>query len=439
MIGLLERPIDTEPIAVFDPLPWQEEPWRDTSLIVLLTGSGGGGKSRLAAEKLHGFCKRYPGATALMLRKTRESMGNSTVLFVDRTVIGDDPDVRHIQTAHRFEYGNGSILAYGGMANEEQREQIRSIGQDGSVDICWMEEATAFTEDDYNEVLARMRGKAAPWTQVILSTNPDAPNHWINERLIKGQQAHVYYSNAADNSYNPPEYADTLKSLTGVLGDRLARGMWVAAEGMYFEEWDPQLHICKPFDVPKDWTRWLSVDYGFDAPFCCLWLVRSPEPGRPIYIYRELYATGLRDEQQARLIEARSEGERISVAVADPSMFNARTEQDKPSIAAVYWKGGVRIVPGVNNRIAGWQTVRRALAHDDDARPRLRVMEGRAPNLVRTLPAMVHDPLDAEDLADKVRGVKTEDHAVDALRYALMLEAMPPEQQAKLRDFEVRA
>jgi cell division protein ZapA (FtsZ GTPase activity inhibitor) len=35
---------------------------------------------------------------------------------------------------------------------------------------------------------------------------------------------------------------------------------------------------------------------------------------------------------------------------------------------------------------------------------------------------MVHDPLDAEDLADKIKTMKTEDHAVDALRYGVMAE-----------------
>jgi hypothetical protein len=39
---------------------------------------------------------------------------------------------------------------------------------------------------------------------------------------------------------------------------------------------------------------------------------------------------------------------------------------------------------------------------------------------------MVVDPLDPEDLADAVRGQKTEDHAPDALRYGLCAEAQPP-------------
>jgi len=33
----------------------------------------------------------------------------------------------------------------------------------------WVEEANALVEDDYNEVLPRMRGTAAPWRQIILT------------------------------------------------------------------------------------------------------------------------------------------------------------------------------------------------------------------------------------------------------------------------------
>jgi hypothetical protein len=92
------------PIATFSPLPWQITPWRDKSRVLLLTGSAGGGKSRLAAEKLHGFCLRYPGAFALIARKTRVSMTKGTVLFLKETVIGADPSVAHLESKDYFRY-----------------------------------------------------------------------------------------------------------------------------------------------------------------------------------------------------------------------------------------------------------------------------------------------------------------------------------------------
>jgi len=270
--------------SVYRPLDWQIAPWRDKSPILLLTGSAGGGKSRLAAEKLHGYLLRYPNAMGLAVRKTRNSMTNSTVLFLERTVIGDDPQVTHYPSKNRFEYANGSILAYGGMANEEQREQIRSIGSGGSVDMAWMEEATRFTEDDYNEIMPRMRGTAANWRQVILTTNPDTPSHWIHRRLIEGGEARVYLSGAPDNPYNPEDYLVALDRLTGPLRDRLRDGRWVQAEGAVYPEWDATVHLIDPFPVPAEWRRFRSIDFGYTNPFVCQWWAIDGD-GR-MYLYR---------------------------------------------------------------------------------------------------------------------------------------------------------
>lgn len=227
-------------IQAFEPLPWQVAPWRDTSPILLLTGSSGGGKSRLACEKIHGYMLRYPGATGLIMRKTRESLSSSTLLFLEREVIGNDPRVVHRRKDFRFEYENGSVLLYGGMKDEGQRERIRSIGLKGGLDIAWLEEATQFDEEDLNEVLARMRGSAAPWSQVILTTNPDAPGHWINIRLILGGEASVYKSKALDNRYNPASYQETLKKLSGVQYRRLVKGEWAAGSGAILDTWEDE-------------------------------------------------------------------------------------------------------------------------------------------------------------------------------------------------------
>ena len=267
--------------------------------------------------------------------------------------------------------------------------------------------------------------------------NPVHPSFWLYQRQAAGAVAFL----AARHEDNPsitPERLAALDSLTGYRYQRLRLGLRVAAEGMYFPEWEPQRHVCAWREIPSDWTRWLAVDYGFADPFCALWFARAPDEARRIYVYREAYAAGLRDEQQAALIRERCRGERLASCWGDPSMFNARSEQDKPSIAQVYWRAGVPLRPASNKRVAGWQAVRRALAHTEETAPRLQVVAGAAPNLCRTLPSMVSDPLDSEDLADKIRSVKTEDHAVDCLRYGLMAES-GAEQKLRHREFQAAA
>lgn len=176
-------------IPYFRPLQWQIAPFRDTSPLMLLAGGTGGGKSRLAAEKVHAYMLKYPGATGLILRKTRESLRNTVILFMNKAIIGTDPRVNFLKGDGRWEYYNGSNLILGGMKDDSQREQIRGIGADAGVDIVWMEEATHFKQADLSEVAARMRGKAAYWNQIILSCNPAENLHWINQDLRLGKQA----------------------------------------------------------------------------------------------------------------------------------------------------------------------------------------------------------------------------------------------------------
>lgn len=225
-------------IAPFKPLAWQVQPWKDKGHVLLLTGASGGGKSRLAAEKLHGYCLKYPGSTALIARKVKTSMAAGTILFMRRKIVGNDPAVRWIDSPkNRFEYRNGSVLQFIGLLDEDARENLKSIGQDGAVDIAWLEEGTQFDEEDYQAMVARMRGRAASWQQIILTCNPDAPTHWIKRRLIDGGEASVYYSRAADNYHNPADYQNWLATLTGVDKLRLVDGLWVQASGLVYDVW----------------------------------------------------------------------------------------------------------------------------------------------------------------------------------------------------------
>lgn len=407
--------------SVFTPLPWQIKPWRDKYRVMLLTGSAGGGKSYLAAHKLHAFCLKYPGAMALMLRKTRDSMTNSTVLFVERAVIAGASTVTHWPSKHRFEYANGSILAYGGMADDKQREQIRSIGQDGSVDIVWMEEATGFTENDYNEVTARIRGKAADWRQIILTTNPDTPSHWIYKRLIQGGEASVYYSGATDNTYNPEDYIETLRSLTGVLGERLRDGRWIQAEGAVYDEFSDAVHVVDDYDASKTKRYVAGVDWGFTNPGVIH--VYALDGDDRMTLIHEVY-------QSRRLIEwwteqavALSQQYRIEAFHCDPA---------EPAYILQFQMAGVPAIEGKNEIRPGINTVKQRLGIAKDGRPRLQFlrtarretdsvleMDKRPLGVLDEITAYVW-PKGMDGKPVKEIPVPTNDHGMDTMRYAVM-------------------
>lgn len=266
----------TTPTKVFSPLPWQVKPWRDKSPVLLLTGSAGGGKSRLAMEKINGYCLKYPGAFGVLTRKVKVSMTSGAALFFEDEVALSEVEnalsgARHYPSKSRFEYGNGSMVVYLGLEDKKQLDRLKSIGRKGGVDIAFMEEATEFIEADYNAMTARMRGTAAPWLQIILATNPGPPTHWIYRRLIQGEEAAVYYSGAKDNTYNPESYLKTLDRLTGVDYERLTLGKWVQASGLVYDVWldapgSGQGNVTEEAEyTPGGGSIYWAVDDGYSA------------------------------------------------------------------------------------------------------------------------------------------------------------------------------
>jgi phage terminase large subunit len=104
--------------------------------------------------------------------------------------------------------------------------------------MWWMEEATEFDEDDFNIILRAMRGNKAGWNQIIMTTNPGSKLHWINRRMIIGEESAYYPSHAHMNPYNDPEYVTiTLPSMTGVIGKRLYKGLWTDGIGTVIDPW----------------------------------------------------------------------------------------------------------------------------------------------------------------------------------------------------------
>lgn len=406
--------IPIEPLAQYTPLPWQVPAFRDKSLVVLLTGSAGGGKSRCALEKLHAFMLKYPGATGLMLRKAREFVNKSSVPMMYHTVMGSAKSgVEMLKSDSLFRYPNGSMLWWGGMKDDDQREAIRSIGQSGGLDFVVMEEGNAFTEDDFNELLGRMRGMAADWRQILIATNPDAPNHWINERLIKGKQAKVYYSSAVDNPANPPEYLQTLNLLTGVLHDRLVKGLWVLAEGAIYDNFSFEYNVTEDAEYnPNEAVIW-GVDDGY-----AVGRGRGTDSYHPrVILLCQLTSQGGINvfAEYVQCLEQAEASIANVLALGYPMPQIAYIDSSAAQLKGRIYDSGVPQTFGMTHPVTeGIKNVRRLICDGQDMR--LLKIHPRCVEMIREFQGYHYDD-GLQAVGGERKPAKVDDHTMDAIRY----------------------
>jgi phage terminase large subunit len=202
-------------------------------------------------------------------------------------------------------------------------------------------------------------------------------------------------------------------------------GEWDSFVGQFFSEFQRRLHVCKPFQIPAYWERFSSFDWGFRSPACTLWHAVSPE-GR-VFTYREAYVQRKDTPWLAQNNVKLTGDEKLRYKVGDPACFN--NTAGGPTVAEVMAVNGWAMLAAENERKNGWARVRDYLAWEENDQglltrePMWQIFEGLGapqglgcPNLIRTLPALMHDPHDPEDVNSD-----GDDHAPDTARYGLMM------------------
>jgi len=215
-------------------------------------------------------------------------------------------------------------------------------------------------------------------------------------------------------------YAAMLANLPETKRKQFLDGDWDVFEGAAFPEFNKDIHVTKSYPIPSSWPRFRGGDWGYTSPGCILWLAVTPD--KEIVVYREMYFKNMTAPDVAlKLLELES-GENVSYGILDISAWSRRGEMG-PSIGQTMnemgcrWKpsGRVAVQGARNSRISGKAELHRRLAiNPRTGKPYLTIFDNCV-NLIRTLPRL---PLDENDVEDV--DTDAEDHAYDALRYALM-------------------
>jgi len=337
-------------------------------------------------------------------------------------------ELRDSQTAGlgyyiRPEYGGGVIA----LRNLDDPEKYRSA----EFAAIGIDELTLTDLETFNYLRGSLRWSGVDRTVFIAGTNPGGKGHgwvknlWIDrsfppEMRALSDEFYFVKSLPADNPHLTPQYWEDLNSLPPALSRAWVHGDWDVFEGQALA-WVYDRHVVAPGHaierLPDGWERWAhwrGVDWGFSAPFVCLWLTRDPDCGR-VYAYREAYERGLTDRQQARLImDMTPPDERVTMTYADPSMWASKSSSAiVTSTADEYLAAGVPLTRADNDRLSGKRKIDRLLQNLPDGKPGLVVLPA-CQNLIRTLPTLAYDRVHTEDI-----DTSQDDHCYDALRYGL--------------------
>lgn len=289
---------------------------------VLISGPAGTGKSRGCLEKIFLMCMLTGNTRALILRKTLASLGSSALVTWRKFVIPEAIAIGAVvyyggskEEPAQYRFKNGSSVTIGGL---DKATRIMST----EYDIIYIQEATECTLDDLEMCTSRLRNWNTGFQQLLMDCNPAGDKHWLKLRSNDGITK-LIESRHEDNPrlFDYDEITDTytvtqrgakyigiLDKLTGVRYKRLRLGLWVSAEGIVYEEFDPAKHILQwnyddagnRLPLPEEWPRYWAIDFGYVNPFVLKCYAEGPDG--EIYMYREIYMTERTVAEHAKTI-----------------------------------------------------------------------------------------------------------------------------------------
>ena len=236
-----------------------------------------------------------------------------------------------------------------------------------------------------------------------------------------------------DNPYlmQTDDYMIMLSSLPEVQRKQFLEGDWSAFENSAFPEFDITTHVVQPFDIPRNWLRFRTCDWGYSSAACVLWM--AVDYDNNFWVYREHYTQRVTADVFARQVLEKERDEYIRYGILDSSTW-ARRGDAGPSIAETMIREGCKWRPSdrsPRSRVAGKLELHKLLSKDPDTgQPKLKIFSN-CTNVVRTLPMLPVDKNNPEDV-----DTHAEDHAYDALRYGCMSRPVHPIAQ-KFHDFGV--
>ena len=408
---------------------------------VLYGGAAGGGKSYAMLVDPLRYAHRAA-HRALIIRRSmpelRELIDKSRELYPKAF-----PGCKYREVEKLWNFPSGAKIEFGFL--ERDADVYRYQGQAYS----WIgfDEITHLpTEFPWNYLASRLRTTDSEITPYMRCTaNPGGVGaHWVKKRYIDPNEPNESFKGAdglsrkfiparlEDNPFLAEDgrYEQMLKALPPTQRKQLLEGNWDVNEGAAFTEFDTDLHIVAPFQIPIHWERVKGIDYGYASESACIWAAIDPSDGTLI-VYRELYRKGLTGEDLGHLITEMELQDPLAVSGVLDTAAWSKTGTTGPTVGETLVRQGHKLRRADKNRIQGKIQIHEYLRLQPSGSPRLQIFSS-CPSLIRELQSIPLDKSNPEDV-----DTHAPDHAYDALRYLIMSRPRVNDPLSQLRNLRL--
>mgnify|MGYP000974920213 FL=1 len=277
----------------------------------------------------------------------------------------------------------------------------------GALCRLWIEEAyEIMSEDAFNKLDESIRGQLPEgmYHQVVLTFNPWSDRHWLKKRFFDESSPNVL---ALTTNYMCNEFlSESDLALFEEMKKNPKRyqvaglGNWGVIEGLVYENWRELAFNVNDIRSQKGIKSAFGLDFGYTVDPTSLVCMLVDMANKRIYIFDELYETGLTNQQLAsRVIDMGYAKEKIRADSAEPK-----------SIEELYQAG----LKGITKARKGKDSILNGIQRIQDYEL---IVHPKCVNVLRELSTYQW----AKDRFEKYTG-KPEDennHAMDAMRYGL--------------------
>ncbi len=362
---------------------------------------------------------KFNGQNFIMAGKTVGAFRRNVLFWLKLMLQAQGYKIKDRRADNLVEISKGEIINYFyifGGKDERSQDLVQGITAAG----VFLDEVALMPQSFVNQALARCSVKGSKYW---FNCNPEGPNHWFKiEWIDKAKEKNILHLHFTMDD-NPSLDEDTKeryrKMFVGVFYQRFILGLWVLAEGIIYHNFDKDKHTIDEKELPKNFDfYYVTSDYGITNPQVFLLCGIKYIKGIPhLYLINEYYNTGTKKNkygQEEKIVKTDTLFlEDYKNFVGDLNIRKTIIDPSATSLINLFKENNIKVKEADNTVVDGINLVLNWLEEG-----RIHIVAKRCPNIIKEFFSYIWDEKAQERGEDKP--VKTNDHALDALRYLLM-------------------